>query len=259
MEDRTPMPPHFAPNTDTVYDPPVYHPPARRRGLRLSPGLIGGIGAAAALIVVGAAPRFARHEKLAADAHAATTAEPLVAVVHPTVAPGATETRLPGSVQALDKTTINARATGYVSKYYVDIGARVHAGQVLADIESPDVDQQALAARADAQKSQAMVGQSQAEAARMQAGVAQARATQASDDALVALSRSDVTRYQAKRLQANAAVASVQSALSRARETLAGKKAGLCPRAGRGEDRRHDAWTLEAVGRGQRRVGRRGR
>jgi RND family efflux transporter MFP subunit len=56
---------------------------------------------------------------------------------------------LPGDVQAFNDAPIHARAPGYLKKWYVDIGAPVKAGQVLADIDTPDLDQQTAQAKAD--------------------------------------------------------------------------------------------------------------
>jgi len=54
---------------------------------------------------------------------------------------------LPGNVQAFYAAPVFARVTGYLQKWYTDIGAKVRAGQVLADISTPDLDQQVVAAR----------------------------------------------------------------------------------------------------------------
>jgi RND family efflux transporter MFP subunit len=56
---------------------------------------------------------------------------------------------LPGNIQAFTDAPIYARTNGYLKKWYVDIGARVKAGQLLAVIDTPEVDQQLLQARAD--------------------------------------------------------------------------------------------------------------
>ncbi|WP_454883768.1 efflux RND transporter periplasmic adaptor subunit [Sphingomonas oryzagri] len=62
---------------------------------------------------------------------------------------------LPGNVQAFNSASLYARTNGYVSKWFVDIGSPVKAGQVLAVIDTPDVDQQLVAARADLQTAKA--------------------------------------------------------------------------------------------------------
>jgi RND family efflux transporter MFP subunit len=69
---------------------------------------------------------------------------------------------LPGSTQAFDTATLYARATGYISKRNVDIGSHVHAGDVLAVIAAPELDQQLAQARAQLVQMQASLVQSQA-------------------------------------------------------------------------------------------------
>lgn len=68
---------------------------------------------------------------------------------------------LPGSMEAFDWATVYARATGYIATRNVDIGSRVHAGDVLAVISAPDLDQQLIQARAQLVQLQAAVAQAQ--------------------------------------------------------------------------------------------------
>jgi RND family efflux transporter MFP subunit len=76
-------------------------------------------------------------------------AVPTVAVIRPDRGAPQQEIVLPGTMQAFADAPIYARTNGYLSKWYVDIGARVRAGQVLADIDTPEVDQQLEQSRAD--------------------------------------------------------------------------------------------------------------
>ena len=62
---------------------------------------------------------------------------------------------LPGNVQAFYDTPIYARTSGYIKRWYVDIGAHVHAGQLMAEIETPELDQQLQQAQADLKTAQA--------------------------------------------------------------------------------------------------------
>jgi RND family efflux transporter MFP subunit len=73
------------------------------------------------------------------------------------------EVELPGSTQAFDSAILYARATGYINKRNVDIGSHVHAGDVLAVISAPDLDQQFAQARAQLMQLQANVLQAQAQ------------------------------------------------------------------------------------------------
>lgn len=76
-------------------------------------------------------------------------AEPTVTVVHPQRAAPSEEVILPGNIQAFIDAPLYARTSGYLKRWYFDIGAHVKQGQLLADIESPEVDQQLQQARAD--------------------------------------------------------------------------------------------------------------
>jgi RND family efflux transporter MFP subunit len=62
---------------------------------------------------------------------------------------------LPGNVQPFSAASIHARVPGYLKKWYVDIGTNVKAGQLLAEIDTPDLDQQVIQARADLATAQA--------------------------------------------------------------------------------------------------------
>jgi RND family efflux transporter MFP subunit len=80
---------------------------------------------------------------------------PTVAVVTPRAALGPGELVLPGNVDAFYTGSIFARASGYVMEWYEDIGAHVKKGQVLALIDTPELDQQLAQARADLATAQA--------------------------------------------------------------------------------------------------------
>jgi RND family efflux transporter MFP subunit len=76
-------------------------------------------------------------------------AVPTVAVIHPTLEPSQEDLVLPSTLQAYVESPIYARTTGYVKKWYHDIGSHVQKGELLAEIETPEVDQQLSQARAD--------------------------------------------------------------------------------------------------------------
>jgi RND family efflux transporter MFP subunit len=85
----------------------------------------------------------------ALERETASDAIPSVAVVRPVVTKGAEEVILPGNMQAFTDTPIWARASGYLKVWHVDIGTRVKQGQLLAEIEAPEIDQQLQQARAN--------------------------------------------------------------------------------------------------------------
>ena len=101
----------------------------------------------AGIVIGGVLPRV----KARAALKAATNdlAIPTVSVAHPQLGAPQTEIVLPGNVQAFTDSPIYARTNGYLKKWYVDIGARVKANQLLAEIETPEVDQELDQARAD--------------------------------------------------------------------------------------------------------------
>ena len=120
------------------------HDPTRKRS---SFFVLGGL-----VLVVGVAGGgiWSRHDAEAALARSTEEAAvPTVAVAPAQPAPAEEEIVLPGTVQAEYDTPIYARTSGYVKRWYTDIGARVRAGELLAEIDSPEVDRQLRQARAD--------------------------------------------------------------------------------------------------------------
>jgi RND family efflux transporter MFP subunit len=104
----------------------------------------------ALLIVVGGILLFQRrvqYQALANETEAA--AIPTVAIIHPGVEAGDENLVLPGTLQAYVESPIYARTNGYLRKWYHDIGSRVNKGELLVDIDTPEVDQQLGQARAD--------------------------------------------------------------------------------------------------------------
>src|SRR5215472_7541214 len=101
----------------------------------------------AVVVIAGIVPRRRARAELANQTK--ELAIPSVAVVRPTPGAPQMEIVLPGNLQAYSDSPIYARTNGYLKKWYVDIGGRVKAGQLLAEIETPEVDQQLDQARAD--------------------------------------------------------------------------------------------------------------
>jgi RND family efflux transporter MFP subunit len=91
--------------------------------------------------------RRVQYQALANETEAA--AIPTVAVIHPRLEAGDENLVLPGTLQAYVESPIYARTNGYLRKWYHDIGSRVNKGELLADIDTPEVDQQLGQARAD--------------------------------------------------------------------------------------------------------------
>ena len=100
------------------------------------------------LLVVGAVPRIRASRALSAAAESVRTAVPGVYVIQPKPAAD-TDLSLAATTQASQDATIYARTSGYISRRLVDIGDRVRSGQLLAEIASPEIDQQFRQAKAD--------------------------------------------------------------------------------------------------------------
>ena len=95
-------------------------------------------------------------------------AVPTVSVVHPQRAAPAQEIALPANIQPWIDAPIYARTNGYLRRWYADIGAHVKAGQLLAEIDTPEIDQQLQQARADLATAQANASLADITAARYQ-------------------------------------------------------------------------------------------
>src|SRR3954469_6229170 len=132
--------------------------------LRLVFGLALVLAIAAALVASGIFPRLRARAALRTQTNFA--AEPVVSVTHPKFQKSSQELVLPGNIQAFTDAPIYARTSGYLRKWYFDIGTHVKAGQLLADIESPEIDQQLAQAREEAATAEANLKLSQITAER---------------------------------------------------------------------------------------------
>ncbi|HVW08785.1 MAG TPA: efflux RND transporter periplasmic adaptor subunit [Bryobacteraceae bacterium] len=118
------------------------------------------------MIYRGIGTRVSAQAKLEQDTHNAAAID--VAVTHPKRLAGAQEVILPGDVEAFIDAPIYARVNGYLKKWYFDIGARVHKGDVLADIEAPELDAQLLQAQANLATANANLALAKTQATRWQ-------------------------------------------------------------------------------------------
>src|SRR6202142_3626338 len=163
------------------------------------------------LVVFGILPRIQARTALRQET--LRMAVPTVAIVQPKRSAPAQEIILPANVQAFADAPIYARTNGYLKRWYVDIGSRVKQGQLLAEIDTPEVDQQLRQARADLATAQANRDLSRITADRY-AGLLKTDSVskQESDNA--------AGDYEAKQ----AAVQSGQANVKRLEETLAFQK-----------------------------------
>ncbi len=142
------------------------------------------IGAGAlviALLALGAIPRFVREREALAAVRESPVTHPVVTLVRPQIGEPTSELLLPGNIQPLYTAAIYARTEGYIDRRNVDIGAKVKAGQVLAVISSPEVDQQLLQARATLAQSEASLQQAKATLEQAKANAELARLTKERD------------------------------------------------------------------------------
>ena len=114
---------------------------------------------AAVVVASGIIPRLRSRQVLRQQTDIA--AEPTVTVVPPERGTPSEEVVLPGNIQAFVDAPIYARTSGYLKRWYFDLGAHVKQGQLLAEIESPEVDQQLQQAREDLRTAQANLKLSQ--------------------------------------------------------------------------------------------------
>lgn len=164
--------------------------------------------AVAAIVVIALAAqgiwsRHSAHAALERDAQEASTLS--VQVVNPQRSTRALDLVLPGNVQAFLDTPIYARTNGYLRKWYADIGAHVKAGQLLAEIDAPEVDDQLRAARADLANAQANYTLAKTTAARwtemlQSRSVAKQDADEKVADMLAKQGTLDAARYNVSRL-----------------------------------------------------------
>ena len=163
----------------------------------------------AGLFLAGYLPRHGAAKALAAGSAAQAVAAPPVTVIHPRVDTNVRTLTLPGSLQALEATAVYARATGYVHRWLVDIGDKVTEGQLLAELDTPDLDQQLQQARATLGQMRASL--EQASANRDYAAITATRYQELLAQRYVSQQDADQTRAQAAVGVAN--VHAAQSAL----------------------------------------------
>jgi len=131
---------------------------------------------------------------------------PSVNVVHPVPGSKADDLALPGSVQAFTDTPIYSRTNGYLKKWYFDIGSRVRKGDLLAEIETPEIDQQLDQSRAELERMQANADLAGVTSNRWQGllakhAVSQQEADQTRANYIAAQAAVDASRANVRRLE----------------------------------------------------------
>jgi RND family efflux transporter MFP subunit len=147
----------------------------------------------------------AASESAVADA-TQTAAILSVSVVHPVEGSKADDLALPGNVEAFTDTPIYSRTNGYLKKWYFDIGAHVRKGDLLAEIETPEIDQQLDQSRAELERMQANADLAGVTSNRWQAllakhAVSQQEADQTRANYIAAQAAVDASRANVRRLE----------------------------------------------------------
>jgi RND family efflux transporter MFP subunit len=130
--------------TEPLEDSPPIPDKSNRKGFKLS--FLAGGALFIAVAITGISSRIASNTGLQQRSNEA--AQIIVNVIHPEKASTTIPLQLPGQTRAYIEAPIFAQTSGYLQKWYVDIGAKVKAGAVLAEIDTPQVDQQLNQARA---------------------------------------------------------------------------------------------------------------
>jgi RND family efflux transporter MFP subunit len=179
---------------------------------------------------VGYLPRHRRALQLTAEANVQN--ESLAEVSFSTVvrAPASGDLLLPGNIQAVTEAPILARAEGFILRRYVDIGDRVGSGQLLAEVEAPDLDQQVHQAQAALQQSQADLERAVAGLEQGKANESLAKVTAERWDKLASrgvVSRQENDQYQAQYAAQAANVRALDRAVAAAKSNVGAAQANV--------------------------------
>ncbi len=175
-------------------------------------------------------PRLRRETQIQTEARDQIDALPRVNVVAVTRSGATSKLELPGNIQAVTEAPILARADGYIKTRLADIGDHVKAGQLVAEIEAPELDQQVSQARANLQQAQAALDQAnanydQGKANKELAGVTARRWSNLASKGVV--SRQENDQYQAQYLAQVASLQALEKAIAAARSNVTSVQANL--------------------------------
>jgi RND family efflux transporter MFP subunit len=169
--------------------------------------LVLGLVVAGILVVTGIIPRVHASRRLTQQTDA--DAAPTVTLAKPTVGKTEETVTLPGALQAYITSPIYARTSGYLGHWYFDIGAHVRKGQLLATIQSPEVDQQLAQAKAELATSEANARNAATQAARYKNLLAQN-----------AVSQQDTDNFVTQQIAGNTQVQSAQANVNRLQQMV---------------------------------------
>ena len=175
-------------------------------------------------------PLKKRNALIVSEAREQQQALPRVEVIQVGRSSSKSELLLPGNIQAVTEAPILARADGYIKRRLVDIGDRVKAGQTVAEIEAPELDQQVLQAQASFEQAQAALDQALANQRQGKANEELARITASRWKTLAeqgVVSRQENDQYQAQYLAQVANLEALDKAAAAARSNIAAAQANL--------------------------------
>jgi RND family efflux transporter MFP subunit len=198
--------------------------------MAISALLLGSVVLMIIAFLAGYVPLQKREATLRAEAVAQERGLPRVVVMRVERGPDQNEIKLPGTMQAVTEAPILARADGYLKRRLVDIGDRVRSGEVLAEIDAPELDQQIHQAEAAIEQAQAAIEQAQASLEQGKANRELARLTADRFKRLVERGISpqqDGDQYQAQLAAQDANVQALEKALLAQRSNLTAVKANL--------------------------------
>jgi RND family efflux transporter MFP subunit len=184
----------------------------------------------AGAFLAGYIPLAKRNVLLRSEAQQQEQALPRVEVIQVTRSSPNSELELPGDIQAITEAPILARADGYLARRLVDIGDRVQAGQLVAEIAAPELDQQVSQAKANLQQAQAALEQALANQEQGKANLELARVTAERWGSLQSqgvVSKQDNDQYQASYRAQLANVQALEKAVAAQRSNIAAAEANL--------------------------------
>ncbi len=204
----------------------LWHP----SGLTIWSIVLGAVVLIVMAFFAGYIPLQKRKALILSEAQEQEQALPRVEVVEVGRSSQKTELELPGNIQAITEAPILARADGYIQRRMVDIGDRVQAGQPVAEIEAPELDEQVRQAKAGLQQAQAGVDQALANYEQGKSGMELARITAERWSRMATegvVSRQDNDQYQAQLRMQVAGVQALEKAIAAQRSNVSAAEASL--------------------------------
>ncbi len=165
-----------------------------------------------------------------ADAQLEATTLPTVTITTAVRATPVVDLTLPGNIQAITEAAVLARAEGYLVKRYVDIGDRVKSGQLLAELDTPELDQQVVQAQAALQQTNAALAQARAALEQSKANAQLAEVTAKRNTTLVSrgvLSKQEGDQSDSTLLAQNANVRASEANINAALQNVSANEANL--------------------------------